>query len=52
MRDPAAVERVIAGMMSRSGRLDIVVNNAAGNSPAPLTKISPHGFKPSSTSTC
>jgi NAD(P)-dependent dehydrogenase (short-subunit alcohol dehydrogenase family) len=26
-------------------RLDIVVNNAAGNFPAPMSKISPNGFK-------
>ena len=33
------------GIVERYGRLDIVVNNAAGNFPAPITKISPNGFK-------
>ena len=41
----AAVTRVVAGIVERYGRLDIVVNNAAGNFPAPITKISPNGFK-------
>ncbi len=45
IRDPAAVTRVVAGIIERYGRLDIVVNNAAGNFPAPITKISPNGFK-------
>ena len=37
--------RVVGGIVERYGRLDIVVNNAAGNFPAPITKISPNGFK-------
>ena len=45
VRDAAAVARVVAGIIERFGRLDIVVNNAAGNFPAPITKISPNGFK-------
>ena len=45
VRDPAAVARVVAGIIERYGRLDIVVNNAAGNFPAPITSISPNGFK-------
>ncbi len=45
VRDPAAVSRVVAGAIERFGRLDIVVNNAAGNFPAPITRISPNGFK-------
>lgn len=45
VRDPAAVERVIVGVLERFGRLDVVVNNAAGNFPAPMTNISPNGFK-------
>ena len=45
VRDPEAVRRVIDGVITRYGRLDIVVNNAAGNFPAPMTKISPNGFR-------
>jgi 2,4-dienoyl-CoA reductase [(3E)-enoyl-CoA-producing], peroxisomal len=45
VRDAAAAARVVAGVVERFGRLDIVVNNAAGNFPAPMTKISPNGFK-------
>ena len=45
VRDAAAVQRIVAGIIDRFGQLDIVVNNAAGNFPAPMTKISPNGFK-------
>ena len=39
------VERVTQGIVDQFGRLDILVNNAAGNFPAPMTKISYNGFK-------
>ena len=45
VRDAAAVQRIVGGIIDRFGQLDIVVNNAAGNFPAPMTKISPNGFK-------
>jgi 2,4-dienoyl-CoA reductase [(3E)-enoyl-CoA-producing], peroxisomal len=45
VRDASAVQRVVAGIIELYGRLDIVVNNAAGNFPAPMTRISPNGFK-------
>ena len=36
---------VVDGIVSHYRRLDIVVNNTAGNFPAPMTHISPNGFK-------
>ena len=45
VRDPEAVRSVIETIVAERGRLDIVVNNAAGNFPAPMSKISPNGFK-------
>jgi 2,4-dienoyl-CoA reductase [(3E)-enoyl-CoA-producing], peroxisomal len=45
VRDPEAVQRAVDDTIARCGRLDIVVNDAAGNFPAPISKISPNGFK-------
>jgi peroxisomal 2,4-dienoyl-CoA reductase len=45
VRDAAGVGRVVDGVLAHYGRLDIVVNNAAGNFPAPIAGISPNGFK-------
>ncbi len=45
VRDAAAVRTVVDQVVGDGGRLDIVVNNAAGNFPAPMSKISPNGFK-------
>src|SRR6478752_7443973 len=45
VRDAGAVQRIVGGIIDRFGQLDILVNNAAGNFPAPMTKISPNGFK-------
>jgi peroxisomal 2,4-dienoyl-CoA reductase len=39
------VSEAVAELVDHYGRLDIVVNNAAGNFPAPMSKISPNGFK-------
>ena len=45
VRDPDAVRSVVDGVVADHGGLDIVVNNAAGNFPAPMSTISPNGFK-------
>lgn len=45
VRKPDEVEGVIRGVLSHYGRLDIVVNNAAGNFPAPIAGLSYNGFK-------
>lgn len=45
VRDGQAVKTVVDQVVADRGRLDIVVNNAAGNFPAPMSKISPNGFK-------
>ncbi len=45
VRDSEAVRAVVDEVVSSRGALDIVVNNAAGNFPAPMSKISPNGFK-------
>jgi len=45
VREPDQVQRVMEAVLERHGRLDILVNNAAGNFPAPLSRISPKGFK-------
>ena len=45
VRQPDQVERVLQETLARFGRLDILVNNAAGNFPAPMAGISYNGFK-------
>jgi peroxisomal 2,4-dienoyl-CoA reductase len=45
VRDAPAVREVVESLVATRHRLDIVVNNAAGNFPAPMSKISPNGFK-------
>jgi peroxisomal 2,4-dienoyl-CoA reductase len=45
VRRPDEVEATIATTLERSGRLDIVVNNAAGNFPSPIARLSPNGFR-------
>jgi peroxisomal 2,4-dienoyl-CoA reductase len=37
--------RQVEAVLERWGRLDVLVNNAAGNFPAPLSRISPNGFR-------
>ncbi len=45
VREPEQVEAAIAALLERHGRLDIVVNNAAGNFPALIEDISYNGFR-------
>jgi len=44
VRDYAQVERSLAATVERFGRLDIVVNGAAGNFLCPAEELSPNGF--------
>jgi len=39
------VTAVVEEVLRTFGRLDVVVNNAAGNFPAPISGLSPNGFK-------
>ncbi len=41
VRDPEAIEHVVADTVSRSGRLDVLVNNAGGSPPADSATASP-----------
>lgn len=45
VREAQAVKAVIDQVVADFGRIDIVVNDAAGNFPAPMSNISPNGFK-------
>lgn len=44
VRDPAATEQAVANAASAFGRLDILVNGAAGNFPCLADQLSPNGF--------
>src|SRR5207248_11403203 len=44
VRDYAAVEQAIAGAAEAFGRLDVLVNSAAGNFLAPAASLSANGF--------
>lgn len=45
VRDPAAVDALVAAATDRFGRLDGLVNSAAGNFVAPGIDISPNGWR-------
>jgi NAD(P)-dependent dehydrogenase (short-subunit alcohol dehydrogenase family) len=45
VRRPDEVAAAVDTILARFGRLDVVVNNAAGNFPAPIAGLSPNGFK-------
>jgi len=44
VREPAAVDRAVAAAVEELGRLDIVVNGAAGNFVCAAENLSPNGF--------
>lgn len=45
VRDPAAVHDAIAGVKEREGRIDVLVNNAAGNFYAPSETLSANAWR-------
>lgn len=45
IRDTDSIESLMKAIMQQWGRLDILVNNAAGNFPARIEDISANGFK-------
>jgi peroxisomal 2,4-dienoyl-CoA reductase len=45
IRQTDQVRAVLDAVLERWDRLDILVNNAAGNFPAPISRISPNGFR-------
>lgn len=45
VRDPGAVERGVEAVRAEYGRLDVLVNNAAGNFVQPAERISPNGWR-------
>jgi peroxisomal 2,4-dienoyl-CoA reductase len=45
VRDPEALARAVAKIVERFGRLDTLVNGAAGNFLAPAAGLSPNGFR-------
>jgi 2,4-dienoyl-CoA reductase [(3E)-enoyl-CoA-producing], peroxisomal len=45
VRDPDAVARAVAATIEKFGKLDTLVNGAAGNFLAPAAALSPNGFR-------
>ena len=45
VREPADVKRVVREACERFGRIDVLINNAAGNFVRPAMLLAPKGFK-------
>src|SRR5207247_5526870 len=45
IREPAEVEQAVAATLQKFGAIDVLVNNAGGQFPAPAEAISPRGFE-------
>lgn len=45
VRDPLAIRAAVDSALQRFGRIDILINGAAGNFLAPAAQLSPNGFK-------
>jgi 2,4-dienoyl-CoA reductase [(3E)-enoyl-CoA-producing], peroxisomal len=45
VRDPASIQAAVQAAISRFGKLDTIVNGAAGNFLAPAAGLSPNGFR-------
>lgn len=45
IREPAQIETLVARVLERFGRIDVLVNNAGGQFPSPAAALSPRGFE-------
>jgi peroxisomal 2,4-dienoyl-CoA reductase len=45
VRDPASIQAAVQAAVARFGKLDTIVNGAAGNFLAPAAALSPNGFR-------